>query len=328
MSVVSLEHLPPEVKWTLAGILAALIIASVTWRVLRWRKPGRDYRELHLRIRTWWIISALFGLALILSRSVSLLFLAFISFLAFKEYLSLIPTRRADHRVLFLAYLAIPFQYYWVHLEWYGMFIIFIPVYMFLLLPTRMVIAGDTTGFLHAVGTLHWGLMTTVFSLSHAAMLFAIRPADSPHVKAVWPSTASMSSPGPGLLILLVLLTQANDVAQFIWGKTLGRRKVVPKVSPGKTLGGLLGGIATTLCLAAVIGPRLTFMDVPRSLVVGLLTGLGGFAGDVSISALKRDLGVKDSGSILPGHGGILDRVDSLTYTAPLYFHFVYYCYC
>ncbi len=128
--------------------------------------------------------------------------------------------------------------------------------------------------------------------------------------------------------MLLILLTQGNDVAQYILGKTLGRRKVVPRVSPGKTLGGLLGGVLTTMLIACLVGPQLTFLDWKRSLLAGMIIGLGGFAGDVSISALKRDLGVKDSGTILPGHGGILDRVDSLTYTAPLFFHFVHYCYC
>ena len=328
MSFLSLNHLPREVLITLGGILAALIVASVAWRLLRWRNPQKDYRELHLRVRTWWVIAGLFGSALVLHRTASIAFLAFVSFLAFKEYLSLIPTRRADHRVLFWAYLAIPIQYVWVYQEWYGLFIIFIPVYMFLLLPTRMVLIGQTEGFLRAIGTLHWGLMTTGFSLSHAAMLGVISPVADARVLPAWPSEGAKSNPGAGLLLLLVLLTQGNDVAQYIWGKSLGRRKVVPTVSPGKTLGGLLGGVATTVVLAAIIGPQLTFLNWKTSLVAGVIIGLGGFAGDVSISALKRDLGVKDSGSILPGHGGILDRVDSLTYTAPLFFHLVYYCYC
>jgi phosphatidate cytidylyltransferase len=328
MRLFDLSHLATEVRWTMFGVFIALVVASIAWRVLKMRNPERDYRELHLRVRTWWIIVGLFGLAIALNRTASLAFLGFVSFLAFKEYLSLIPTRRADHRVLFLAYLAIPLQYTWVYQEWYGVFIIFIPVYMFLLLPARMVMIGETSGFLRAVGTLHWGLMTTVFSLSHAAMLLVIHPIETARLAPVWPSETGRLYPGPGLLVLLILLTQGNDVAQYIWGKTLGRRKVVPRVSPGKTLGGLLGGVLTTMLIACVVGPQLTFLDWKRSVIAGLIIGLGGFAGDVSISALKRDLGVKDSGTILPGHGGILDRVDSLTYTAPLFFHFVYYCYC
>ena len=321
-------QLPPEVWWALAGILATLVTASIGMRVYSRLKPDKNLDEVRLRIRTWWFISALFGAAVLMAKTGAVAFLAFVSFLALKEFLSLIPTRRADRRVLFWAYLSIPFQFWWVHLEWYGMFIIFIPVYMFLALPARMVTIGQTEGFLRAAGTLHWALMTTVFSLSHAAFLIVSKPIPTARIPPMWPSENAKLLPGVGLLLLLIILTQLNDVFQFLWGKSLGRRKVLPKVSPGKTLGGLLGGVATTVLLAWLIGPRLTYLDATRSLLAGLIIGFGGFAGDVSISAIKRDIGVKDSGTILPGHGGILDRVDSLTYTAPLFFHFIWYCYC
>lgn len=126
---------------------------------------------------------------------------------------------------------------------------------------------------------------------------------------------------------MLLLLTQFNDVAQFLWGKTLGSRKIAPTVSPGKTWEGYLGGLATTIGLAAVVGPWLTILDLPRSLIAGVLIGVTGLLGDLNISALKRDLGVKDTGSTLPGHGGVLDRVDSLIFTAPIFFHFVWFGY-
>jgi len=251
---------------------------------------------------------------MIASRNLSLMFFAFVSFLALKEYLSLIPTRRADRRPLFWAYLTIPIQYYWVYLEWYGMFIVFIPVFCFLLLPVRMLLIGETEGYLRASGTLQWGLMTTVFSLSHAAFLLILRA-----------KTDTVVSAGPGLMLCLVVLTQFNDVAQYIWGKSLGRSKIVPSVSPKKTWAGFLGGIATTITLACILGPVLTPMNYSQSAIAGLIIGLGGFFGDINLSALKRDLGIKDTGSLLPGHGGILDRVDSLTYTAPLFFHYIYY---
>lgn len=321
------DHLPIQVLLTISGIFVALGFATLASIVVRKRKPEADFRELQLRIRTWWVIIGLFSTVLIIGPTASILFLALVSFLAFKEFLSLIPTRRADHRVLFWAYLAIPVQYYWVYTQWYPMFIVFIPVYMFMWLPTRMVMIGETSGFLRAVGTLHWGLMTTVFSFSHAAFLLSLEPSPNARVAAQWPPNSEGLSAGPGLLLLLVLLTQFNDVAQYCWGKSLGRIRVVPSVSPGKTLAGLLGGVASTVVLAGLMGPYLTLLDLPRALLAGLIVGLGGFAGDVSISALKRDLGVKDSGSTLPGHGGILDRIDSLTFTAPLFFHFTYYFY-
>jgi phosphatidate cytidylyltransferase len=217
--------------------------------------------------------------------------------------------------VLFWAYLAIPFQYVWVAQGWYGMFIIFIPVYMFLLLPMRMVVIGETRNFLQAAGTLHWGLMTMVFSLSHVAFLLVL------------PSIGTFAAGGAGLVLYLVFLTQFNDVAQYVWGKLLGRHKIIPKVSPKKTWEGFVGGLATTTVLAVLLASVLTPLAWYHALAAGLIIAAGGFVGDVTISALKRDIGVKDSGSLLPGHGGILDRVDSLTYTAPLFFHFVYYFY-
>jgi phosphatidate cytidylyltransferase len=306
-------HVEPTMLLAVGGIFGILVVATGVVGLLKRAKPEKDFGELSSRIRSWWIMAAIFGLAMLLNRGVSLLFFAFLSFLALKEYFSLIPTRRADRRVLFWAYLAIPIQYWWCFCEWYGMFIIFIPVYMFLFLPMRMVIIGETAGFLHAAGTIHWGLMTMVFSLSHLAQMLVLPAA---HGSAVG---------GAGLVLYVVFLTEFNDVLQYIWGKSLGRHKIIPKVSPNKTWEGFLGGVATTFVLAILLAPVLTPLTRVESALAGLLIGLSGFIGDVTISALKRDLGIKDSGTLLPGHGGILDRVDSLTYTAPLFFHFVYY---
>lgn len=301
-----------------SGVAALLVTASVSTATLMRLRPTHNYTELKLRIQTWWWLAAILLLTLGVSRPVGVAVLAVISFMAFKEFVSLVPTRPIDNGVLLLAYLAIPVQYLWVHLAWYGMFIIFLPVYVFLLLPLRMVVAGETKGFLRAVGTLHWGLMTTVFSLSHLAYLLAL------------PVRAGAHGPVRGelLVFFLLVLTQLNDVAQYLWGKWLGRTKITPKVSPNKTLEGLLGGLATTTLLAWLIGPWLTPLSPLLAVLAGALISLFGFTGDVVVSALKRDIGVKDSGTALPGHGGILDRLDSLTYTAPLFFHFLYYfCY-
>jgi phosphatidate cytidylyltransferase len=305
--------LPVSVQIAFIAIGGLLALASLTSIWLVRAKPERNYTELRLRIKTWWLIVTVFAVAVLFNRTVSVVVLGFVSFLAFKEYLSLVPTRRADHRVLFWAYLAIPIQFYWVWMDRYGMFIIFIPVFVFLFLPMRMILIGETQGFLRAIGTLHWGLMITVFGLSHAAFMLVLPPEVNPAGGAM------------GLLIYLVFLTEINDVAQYIWGKSFGRRKISPKVSPNKTVAGFLGGVLTTTALAVLFAPFLTPLSRYEALGAGLLIGLGGFVGDVTISALKRDLGVKDSGSLLPGHGGILDRLDSLTYTAPLFFHYVYY---
>lgn len=310
---MNFAQLPVVLLYALAGIFVLLVTASITTYWMSKSRPQKNYTELRQRVRTWWIIVAVFCLLVVPSPALALVVMGLVSFLAFKEFLSLITTRRADYRVLFWAYLAIPVQYYWVHMAWYGMFIIFIPVYMFLFLPMRMVLAGDTQGFLRSAGIINWGLMTTVFSLSHMAYLLVL------------PQPAGVGYSGATLLLFLVVLTQLNDVAQYIWGKSLGKRKIVPRVSPNKTWAGFLGGVATTTLLAWLIAPWLTPLNTAESLLGGLLIGVSGFVGDVVVSALKRDIGVKDSGTLLPGHGGILDRLDSLTYTAPLFFHFIYY---
>ena len=299
----------------LIGIYVLLVCATALVWWLKQRHPDRSYTELQERISSWWTIVLVCSVALPLNRVVAIVFFALLSFLALKEYLSLIPTRRADRRVLFWAYLAIPIQYYWIGIEWYGMFIIFIPVYMFLLLPVKMILIGETQGYLRAAGTLQWGLMSMVFSMSHLAFLLVL------------PSGEHADVSGPGLVLFLITLTQLNDVAQYCWGKLFGKHKITPKVSPNKTVEGFVGGVLSTMLLSVALAPLLTPFDTLMALLAGALISVAGFFGDLSISALKRDLGVKDSGSLLPGHGGILDRIDSLTYTAPLFFHFIRYFY-
>jgi phosphatidate cytidylyltransferase len=200
-------------------------------------------------------------------------------------------------------------------MHWYNLFLIFIPVWAFLWIAMLMVLRGDTRDFLRAAGTIHWGLMTMVFGLSHLAYLL-ILPEGKPVV-----------AHGAALLLFVVLLTELNDVAQYIWGKTLGRRKVIESVSPKKTLEGLIGGALTTTVIAFFLAPYLTPLTPTDSIAAGLMIGFGGFLGDVTISAVKRDIGVKDSGSMIPGHGGILDRIDSLLFTGPLFFHFMAFFY-
>ena len=309
------QHLHPPVLWTLALIVALLAVASVVARALRRRRPDDAAGELVARIRSWWVMVAIFAGALVLGRVASIVLLALVSFLALKEYLSLIPTRRVDRRVLFWAYLAIPVQFWWVGIGWYGMFVIFVPVYMFLFLPLPMLIVGETQGYLRAVATLHWGLMTTVFSVGHAAFLLVLPEAGNP------------GAGGAGLLLFLLVVTELNDVAQFVSGKLLGRHRLIPKVSPKMTWEGFVGGLVVTALVAAGLGLLLTPLPAWGAAATGLLLSAAGLVGDLTVSALKRDLGIKDSGNVIPGHGGILDRLDSLTYTAPIFFHLIWYLY-
>ena len=306
------SHLAAPLLWSLGGLYLLLVCASLIGYLLQQQQPEK-HAELVARINSWWVMILIFSLAIVINARLAIILFALISFLALKEYLAMITTRRADRRVVFLAFLAIPVQFYWVAVGWYGMFIIFIPVYMFLLIPARMVLIGETQGFLKAAGTLHWGLMITVFSISHAAYLLAL------------PENPAAPAGGAGLLFYLVFLSQFNDVAQYTWGKLFGKHPVVPKVSPKKTIEGLLGGVLTTTLIGWLIAPYLTPLSGWWALLAGLIIGLSGFFGDVVISAVKRDIGVKDSGTLIPGHGGIMDRIDSLTFTAPLFFHYLYY---
>lgn len=299
---------------SLAVIFALLLFATLVNGLLVWLRPGKDWHELTLRIRTWWVIIVLFSLAMISPHWLALTFFALVSFMALKEFLTLVPSRHSDRMPLLWMFIAIPINYWLIGIGWYGMFIVFIPVYVFLFLPARMVIAGDTQGFLSTVSQLHWGLMTTVFAFSHVAFLLVL-PADGLQTGAL-------------LVLFLVGLTEFNDIAQYLWGKSLGRIKVTPKVSPNKTLAGLVGGIGSTALAALLLGPLLTPLSWHMALLAGLIIGVTGFCGDIVMSAIKRDIGVKDSGTLLPGHGGILDRLDSLIFTAPVFFHFIrYFCY-
>jgi phosphatidate cytidylyltransferase len=309
--------MPNPLQYAFGAVVVLLMIASTVTAGLIRTRPEKNYLELKLRIQTWWWLVVLMFAALTFHRTVAIVIFAVVSFMAFKEFLSIAPTRRADNRVLLLAYAAIPIQYLWAGISWYGMFIIFIPVYVFLLLPMRMVLVGETQGFLRAAGTIQWGLMTTVFSISHVGYLLMLPARHGTGDRVT----------GEMLVFYLLALTQSNDVAQYLWGKAFGKHAVAPKVSPNKTIEGLIGGIATTTLLAWLLAPYLTPMSSLHAAGCGLLISVFGFIGDVVISAVKRDIGVKDSGTLLPGHGGILDRLDSLTYTAPLFFHYIYYLY-
>ena len=297
-------------------MMTFVVLLLITGSLIRWRlqvkNPQTDYLELKQRIQSWWwMIAILFGI-LLAPTTVSIIFFALLSFLALKEFFSIMPTRQADRRILLWAYLAIPLQYYWVASNWYGMFLIFIPIYVFLFLPMRAVFIGETKGFIRSLGTIHWAVMLSVLCVSHIAYLLQL-PVKNEQAGAL------------GLVLFLIFITQFNDVCQYIWGKTLGKHKIIPKVSPKKTWEGFIGGVITVTLISGFVAPYLTPLTMVQGFVAGTLIAISGFVGDVVISSVKRDLAIKDSGTLIPGHGGLLDRIDSLIYTAPLFFHFLYY---
>lgn len=306
--------IPLHSFYIMVVIVSILVLGTLVYLWLSRQHRDRDYLELKLRIRSWWWMIGIVFVVLYLPLQYTLFFVGFLSFMALKEFLSIVPTRMTDRRVIFWAYLSIPFQYYWLSIGWYGMFIIFIPVYMFLYLPMVAVLVGDTKGFIRSAGVIHWALMLTVFCISHMAYLLVL-------------PSLNLDAGSMGMLLFLLIFTQFNDVCQYVWGKSFGKHKIVPKVSPNKTWEGFVGGALTVIVASYFVAPYLTPLTAVQGLVAGVIIAFSGFIGDLVISSVKRDLKIKDTSQFIPGHGGILDRIDSLMFTAPLFFHYIYYLY-
>lgn len=304
-----------QLVWFFAGVLAFLTLATVVGRVLA-RTAGESRRatilNLNARIGAWWVMVGVFAGAILGGRLGALVLFAVISFLALREFITLTPTRRGDHRTLFYGFFAaIPLQYYLLWIEWYGLFSILIPTYAFLFVPTRSVLSGDTDRFLERIATIQWGLMVCVYCISHAPALLIL---DIP----------GYAGENAKLLLYLLLVVQMSDVLQYVWGKLAGRHPIAPTVSPSKTIEGFVGGVASAVLLGTALWPMTPFgpwQAAGMSLVITLL----GFAGGLTMSAIKRDRGVKDFGTIVAGHGGILDRIDSICFAAPIFFHLTRY---
>lgn len=293
-------------------IFGILIFATTLFFVVGKLKPKANLTELKSRTRSWWIMATLVLGATLINTNISYIAIALLSFMAFRELYSVLGFRESDRRAIFWAYVSIPIQYYLAYIGWYGAFIIFIPIVMFLFLPLRLVLKGNTAGIIKSMSSLQWILMLTVFGLSHMAYLLSL------------PEIEGFASGGRGLLLFLVFLTEINDVMQFTWGKLLGKHKIIPKVSPNKTWEGFVGGIISTTIIGYFLG-FLTPLTDYQVILVSFMIAVSGFVGDIVMSSVKRDIGVKDMGTAIPGHGGILDRIDSLAYTTPVFFHIVYY---
>ena len=306
----------PKLFWLFGGVLALLVVAtSIGWLLRRSAKTdaARGMTDnLNARTRAWWKMSAIFAVTLLVGRAGTLALFGLLSLLALREYVTLVPTRRGDHRTLFWSFFIItPLQYYLVAVGWYGFFSILIPVFAFVFVPTRIALAGDTEHFLERAAKIQFGLMICAYCLSHAPALLILQiPGFAGH--------------NARLLLFLVLIDQMSDVLQYVWGKLLGRHPIAPSVSPNKTWEGFVGGVATATLLGAGLWwatPFTPWQAAGMSLVICLL----GFAGGLVMSGIKRDAGVKDFGAVIEGHGGILDRIDSLCFAAPIFFHLVRY---
>ncbi len=303
--------------WTLVlGILAILVVASVIGYVLQQRLSpdgsNASIENLNARIKAWWVMAILIGIAFLAGRIGVLVLFGFCSFAALREFITLTHTKRADHWALAAAFFVVlPLQYFLLWAEQYGIFSIFIPVYAFLLMPIISVLRGDTERFLDRIAEVQWALMICVFCASHV------------------PALLTLNIPGYEgrdvlLIAFLVIIVQLSDVLQYVWGKLFGRTKIAPKLSPSKTVEGFAGGIASATLIGAGLWWITPFTPFQAGLLAFVIT-LMGFFGGLVMSAIKRDRGVKDWGNLIEGHGGLIDRLDSVVFSAPIFFHIVRY---
>ena len=298
------------------GIAVVLTGASIAGYVLNRRfaadapNPGVD--NFNSRVKAWWVMVALIGLAFTFGKAGVIVLFALASLAALREFITLTPTRRGDHMALAVAFFVVlPLQYYLIWIDWYGLYSVFIPVYVFLLLAIIAALRQDTKHFMARVAETQWGLMISVFSISHVPALLGL---DIPGYE------------GHNLLLIafLVLVVQSSDVLQYVWGKLLGRHKIAPELSPSKTVEGFVGGVAGATVLGALLWSITPFSPWQAGLMA-LTINLMGFCGGLVMSAIKRDRGVKDWGWMIEGHGGVLDRLDSLIFAAPVFFHLTRY---
>ncbi|KWX71855.1 phosphatidate cytidylyltransferase [Paenibacillus jilunlii] len=289
-------------------IFAALSAVHLIYMLVSRLQKDKDYTGIGFRIKTWWGMVFIFCLATLFNPVVSLLSLMVLAFFALKEYFSMIRTRKADRRLFLWAYLSIPLQFYWIYIEWYGMFIVFIPVYVFLLLPLPRLINKGTLGFLRSVSATQWGLMLMVFGLSHLAYFQFATP-----------------EYGAGLVLFLVVLTQLNDAVHYLASIYFGKRKVVPTANPNLTWEGFACAFAVTTGVSYLIYPYLTPLTPIFGLFSGVLISLAGFFGSLTVSVLKRDLLIGDDDKFAALQKSYLSRVDSLAYTSPVFFHVIRY---
>jgi phosphatidate cytidylyltransferase len=295
-----------------AGVLALLVTATIIGQLMKLLRRSDVVDNLNARIRAWWVMSAVFALSLLTGGLGSVILFAMLSFFALREFITLTPTRPADHSALFWVFFIItPVQYYLVATQWYGFFSVLIPVYAFLFIPSRIAISGDPNSFLERSSKIQWGLMVCVYCVSHVPALLMLQI----------PGYAGKNA---RLLFFLVVVVQLSDVLQYVWGKLLGRHKISPVISPSKTWEGFIGGIVSATLTGTALW-KVTPFTMWQTMGMAFVITVMGFLGGLTMSAIKRDRGVKDWGSAIQGHGGVLDRIDSICFAGPIFFHLTRY---
>ncbi len=316
--------------FALVGIVLAILATATGIGQFLKRHPDRGLNPglvttFNNRLRAYWLLCAVLAAAIIGGNGFTFTLFGFLSFWALREFITLTPTRLGDHRALFWVFFVItPLQYVLVAFNQYELFNVLIPVYAFLFVLARVAIAGDFKRYLERTAKIQAGLLICVYSLSYAPALLKLPLGQ---YDSDWTLIKYEGNP-VGLLIFFILMVQLSDAMQFAWDKLFGRRVIAPSISPNKTWEGLVGGSGSTALIAMSLSWVTPFQPWVAGLM-GMLISFMGFAGGITMSAIKRDRGVKDYGTLVEGHGGVLDRIDSICFAAPVFYHltraFYYY---
>lgn len=300
----------------MGGVVGLLVLSTIVVAILKRRQRTPEVNptiaNLAARVRGWWIMVVIFSIALFIGPITSVLLFALISFFALREFLTLTPTRPSDHPALFLSFFVIlPAQYLLVAIQWYGLFAVLIPVYGSVVIAVRCAASEDCQRFLERTAEIQWALLVCVYFVSHVPALLML---DIP----------GYTGANARLLLFFVLVVQLSDVLQYVWGKLFGRRKIAPTLSPNKTLEGFVGGVLSATAAGAALWWATPF-TVWQAAIFSVIITIMGFFGGLVMSAIKRDRRVKDYGTMIEGHGGVMDRIDSVSFAAPVFFHLVRY---
>lgn len=285
-----------------AAITAGLLLLAAAMIALAQFGFGKNVRSIWLTYAGWLIMIPLIGLAIFLGRWAVIAGTLLLAIFAFKEFAratGLYEDWWATGAVYLLMLIAAALTFEHRFIAFTAM-----PIAALCFLTAIPVLRNRTAGQIQIVALSIFGFLYLGWMLFHLAWL------------------ANTANPY-GYLIYLIVATELNDVAAFTAGKLIGRRPLRSNVSPRKTLGGAFGAIGLSLILPFALRFCLPGFSTIQLLGVGLLIGIGGQLGDLVISVMKRDIGIKDMGGLIPGHGGILDRIDSLIFVAPLFFHVV-----
>ncbi len=297
----------------LFGMLLLVSAAILAYTLNHTSEERRERNARMLRdLRAVWIGAVVFWLAWMSGPVGATIAFGVFSFLALREFMTLVRTRRGDHRSLLLAFfVALPLQYLLVGLRTFDLFTVFVPVYVFLAIPVVSALAGDPERFLERNAKIQWGITVCVYGLSHAPALLLL-------------NLPGYDGRGAFLLFLLVMVTATAQIVQELASRKLRRRPMVRQIDRSFSFRAwALGVLAAALMGAALFW--ITPVDPLRAAALSALAGGCGNLGELVMRALKKDAGVRYWGnrSSVTGAVGLLDRVAPLCFAAPVFFHAV-----